>query len=334
MDKNKITEKLLKNWIVKVICLVLALFLYLFYQSTLTEKKIFIIPLEIIEDGSVMHVGNIEKKVSVEVRTDKDEMIKIQNSDLRASINLDSLYENGSHEIPVNIDFSEKIMSFNTLEIRIKPEKVNVHVEKKSSRYIPVQASVVGNVANGYEISAIDCNPSVVQVFGPESVVNNISYIATDKVFVNNAERNFTVEANYQNFNKYINIIDTEPCKVTVTLGQLSMEKTFEGLAVKPVNLSDDFDLIMEYPALSVKVTGFVSVLDKYEISKSALQVDLKGLSEEGTYELPVKINLPAGINLVSKSMDNISVVLTKKNIETLENILTENPESSGAKIE
>lgn len=321
MNINKVTDWLLKDWKVKVICLVISVFLYLFHQSALIDRKTFVIPLDVIEEGPVMHVGDVEKNVSVVVRATKEDMVNIHNSDLHATVNLNSIYENGTYELPVKIEFSDKIMMFDTLEIHIKPEKIKVHVEKKSSRYVPVEASIAGTVAYGYQIESIECNPSVALVYGPESMVNSISYINTEKIFVTNAERNFSTDANYLNYNKLVKIMETEPCKITISLSQLSSEKTFENLTIRPVNLSDDFELVMEYPAFSIKVGGTVNTLENYEISKSAIQVDLKNITEEGTYNLPVKVNLPSGIKLISASSDSVSVTLNKKHLEIEEEI-------------
>lgn len=313
MNINQTTEKILKNWPIKIICLIIAIFLYLFHQSSLIEKRTFVIPLSVIEDGAVMHVGDVQKNISVVVRASKDDMLNIRYTDIGASVSLNSIMENGIYDLPVKISFSDKMLEFDTLEIRIKPEKVKVTAEKKMSRYVPVEASIVGNVSAGYDISTVECNPSFVQVFGPESIVNNLECIYTEKVNVSNAQNNFTTEAVYQNYNRLIKLLDTDPCKVTVSLERQKMEKEFTGIKISPLNLDDGLELQKDFPELKILVSGFVNILDKYSLPKNAVQVDLRDITEAGTYEMPVRINLPSNISVVSKSLDKVTVVVEKK---------------------
>ena len=75
MNTKHLLDKILDKWPSKVICLVIAIFLYFFHQASLIDSKTFVVPLQIIEDGMVMHVGSVPGSVSVVVRA-SDETIK------------------------------------------------------------------------------------------------------------------------------------------------------------------------------------------------------------------------------------------------------------------
>ena len=75
MNTKHLLDKILDKWPAKVICLVIAIFLYFFHQASLIDSKTVVVPLQIIENGIVMHMGNTPKSVSVVVRAE-DETIK------------------------------------------------------------------------------------------------------------------------------------------------------------------------------------------------------------------------------------------------------------------
>ena len=53
MNKKRLLDKILDNWPAKVICLIIAIFLYFFHQASLIDSKTFVVPLQIIENGMV-----------------------------------------------------------------------------------------------------------------------------------------------------------------------------------------------------------------------------------------------------------------------------------------
>ena len=68
MSIRQLIEKILNKWPAKIICFLLAIFLYVFHQVSLVEKKSFVVPLRVTENGMVSHVSQIPSSVSVVVR--------------------------------------------------------------------------------------------------------------------------------------------------------------------------------------------------------------------------------------------------------------------------
>ena len=57
MNTKHLLDKILDKWPAKVICLVIAIFLYFFHQASLIDSKTVVVPLQIIENGIVMHTN-------------------------------------------------------------------------------------------------------------------------------------------------------------------------------------------------------------------------------------------------------------------------------------
>ncbi len=77
---KRLIDKLLNNWLAKVVSLFIAILLYIFYNASQIDKKTFVVPLKIEENGIVMHVGSVPNYITVVVRTNDTIMNMINSS--------------------------------------------------------------------------------------------------------------------------------------------------------------------------------------------------------------------------------------------------------------
>jgi len=319
MNTKHLLDKILDKWPSKVVCLVIAIFLYFFHQASLIESKTFVVPLQIEENGIVMHVGSVPGSVAVVVRT-SDEIIKsVLATDITASVSLDAITTKGSYTLPVKITLSENLMAYDPFEVRLKDDTITIDVDKKVSKYLPMAPSIVGEVAHGYEIDSVNISPSTIEISGPESIVNAIDKIYTTRINVSNAETNFSTETSYQKTNKLISIIDEENFRATISVKPVIMERDFTEIPVEILNLDKELEISGELPLVSIKLSGSMPVLEDYILSKHAVQVNLRDIDEPGTYELPLRYVLPSNLNLIEKSDDELTLTIVRKPLENAE---------------
>ena len=150
MNTKHLLDKILDKWPAKVVCLIIAIFLYFFHQASLIDSKTIVVPLEIIENGIVMHVGNAPKSVSVIVRAEEETIKSVLPSDLKASICLDTITQKGIYKLPVKITLADSLMEYDPFEIKMKDDTVTIEVDRKAIKYVPIVPSIIGEVANGY----------------------------------------------------------------------------------------------------------------------------------------------------------------------------------------
>ena len=319
MNTKHLLDKILDKWPSKVVCLVIAIFLYFFHQASLIESKTFVVPLQIEENGIVMHVGSVPGSVAVVVRT-SDEIIKsVLATDITASVSLDAITTKGSYTLPVKITLSENLMAYDPFEVRLKDDTITIDADKKVSKYLPMAPSIVGEVAHGYEIDSVNISPSTIEISGPESIVNALDKIYTTRINVSNAETNFSTETSYQKTNKLISIIDEENFRATISVKPVIMERDFTEIPVEILNLDKELEISGELPLVSIKLSGSMPVLEDYILSKHAVQVNLRDIDEPGTYELPLRYVLPSNLNLIAKSDDELTLTIVRKPLENTE---------------
>lgn len=324
--KRPLIDKLLHNWPVKIVCLVIAIFLYIFHQASLIGKSTLVVPLTIVENGIVMHVGNVPAAVSVSVRANANDINSIHNSDINAVINLDSLTEKGTYKLPVNISIQNRLFEIDPLEIKVKDEFVVVDVDRKATKYVTLLPSVVGEVAHGFAVSEIQMNPSSVEINGPETVLNAINNLNTTKINISNAETTFTTEA-YLIDNSSIYSVDNKgPYRITVVVNAIDHEADFVDVVPKLLNLSENLVLNSILSPVNVRLAGSMKNLEEYIPSEDFVRIDCKSVTEPGEYELPLVVNAPVRFKVI-----NISTPTQKFLFDVKQEI--ENPEEDNGEL-
>lgn len=312
MKINQLIAKLQENWKVKIVCLVLAIVLYIFHQVYSIEKKSFIIPVTIIENGSVMHVETKKSTVTVTVRADVDTIGKVHPNDIVASINLDTIAKSGDYSVPINLVITPDLLSNDPFEVTVKPESIKVKVEKKGLKNIKVEPSIVGEPKHGYEISEITVEPPYVEVLGPESVLENTDKIITEPINISEVKNFLKTTTNCKEISNQLQIQNKGPYNVTVKIDASKLEKTFENVPIYAFGLSPSLKIKGNNPTVNITVTGTVPNLEEFELPKNAMQMDLSLIYEPGKYEVAVTGNLPPYLTLENQSKEVITIELEK----------------------
>ena len=311
MNSNRLVEKILNKWPAKVICFFIAIFLYVFHQVSLVDKKTFVVPMTVRQNGMVCVNSQLPSSVAVSVKSSSENLTSLLASDIHACLNLDNYTETGLFDIPVELNLSDKFLAFDPFEVKVVPEFFSVKIELKKAKYVKIQPSIVGEVAHGYEISNVEVNPSYAEVIGAESVIDRLEYIETSRVLVSNANRDFSSEAEYLSVNKLIDVVDKGPYKVTISVKPSEVEKVFDNVAVLPVHLNKKFTLVNEIPSVSFKLKGALLNLEKYSPAINAVSVDLQGITAAGLYDLPLTFNIPSTFVMMEKSNDAVTVQIS-----------------------
>lgn len=319
MSIKQTFSKITDQWLAKIICLVVAIFLYVFHQVSLIDKKTFAIPLTVVENGIVMHVGDYPSSVSVVIRASNNNMKLVSVNDIKAIVNLDTITKKGVYKLPVHIKLSDQLMTLDPFEIKLKDEYITIEVDRKSVKYVELQPSLIGEVGHGYEISKVELNPSTVLVTGPEAILNTTEKVNTAKINVSNAETTFTVETEYLEMTKLYEVDNKGPYKATVIVIPSEMEKDFTQVPVELINLPENLMIEGQNPVVSIKLSGKVVILEKYNLSKHAVQVDLSEIEQPGTYELPLIYTIPNNLRMERNSGEKIKINLIEKVEETEE---------------
>lgn len=182
-------------------------------------------------------------------------------------------------------------------------EGLSVSVEVMKVKGIPVVFDVEGSPAEGYKYTGCVSTPESVQVCGKSEDIDKISEIDVPASVVDISGASEPIEMSVD-ITPYlpegVELVDENSGNVKVTVkieqeGTLSVDFMVSSIRIN--NLAENLQVSYEPDAeITFRFTGDEDLLDTLDIS-NAVSVDLSDYDRPGSYDVPVKVNLPAGIS-------------------------------------
>ena len=326
MKVNQIIEKVRKDWAVILICFLVSILIYVFHQTSLIEKRSFVIPIETVENGDFMVTGDFVNKATVSVKANPEDSASVHSSLLRAYVNLDTITRPGDYQLPVCVDIAEELLSYDPFEVSVKPESVKVHVEERGTKYLKIVPVVIGEPAHGYELSEVEIEPQFVRAMGPQSILNTISSVNTAAVDITDLEDDGVISVNCDQLNKLVKLDSNGPYSVSVYFDYVYDEMVFENISIQQNKLSENLILKTEIPQTSITLKGTLLNLESFLIPKNCAVIDFSSITEPGQYEVEIKYNIPSRFELTNKALEKVSVVI--ENVPPVEAVIEEKVEA------
>lgn len=304
----RILKRLLNNWVLKLISLVLA-FLLWFLVVEIGDPKddqdmgnvvVRLTNTQLLdEENKVYEILDNTNVVRVTVTAPKSVLSQIRSSDIVAEADISKLTDINT----VPIDLSVSTISGVT-EIKGSPESIKLNIEDKASKYVALTCTTVGEVAEGYVVTAMVPDQNRIEVSGPKSVVDQIRY-AGAQIDVTDATTNLTANVDIMLYDAQGNEI--EQSKISKNVDHVKM--SVEVLAVKtvPINFAVSGTPEKGYmvsgeatsDVTSVRLAGspyYLSRVTAITIPEEAL--DLTGVTEDKTFTVDIREYLPDNTKL------------------------------------
>ncbi len=209
---------------------------------------------------------------------------------------VDGLNENYSKSLAVEVLDSngENI----TDHFTCYPSSVNVLVpvvQDQPDVSLPVRCAVTGRPADGYKVSRVVVDPSTVLAFGPQEVLDSIMSLEAESVSVEGLDATTS-------FTSAIRVPDgvslsREQVTVVVQIEAIN-NATFSCPLTDFRNAPTGLDWTCDVSSCSVTLNGTDTNLQALTADDITVYVDLSSVKEAGEYELPVLLELPAGVTL------------------------------------
>lgn len=209
-------EKLLENWVLKLVSLAFAVVLWFFVMGESRMEVTHVVPLEYERLPKGLMIANeVPSSVAVKISGPRTLQVNLNPSDISLRVDL--------------YDLSAGVTSFKRLEeslnlpsglkiTRISPSFVDVKLERVRDKDVPVKVMLVGQPAPGFLVKEIRSAPDKILVSGAESELKGVSEVVTDEVDLTNVQESFsqTVALNYSG--TYTSLKDAKTVDIQVVL--------------------------------------------------------------------------------------------------------------------
>jgi YbbR domain-containing protein len=261
------------------------------------------VPLEVVgQDPSMLQLNELPGQVRITLNAPRSVWSRLNdNPDLvRAWIDLSGL-EKGEHTVEVKT----QILANPVQTVKVEPAEVDVLLEPLKTIQMPVNFSVTGDPALGYQRGIADVEPDQVTISGPESKVDQVKQVkATMDVSGANTtvRRNVSVQVLDASGNP-VNGVEVSPATVQLTQ-PITLLGGYRNVVVKVVTTGEPADnywltnISVTPPNVTVFSTDpqLVNELPGYVETNV---IDLTGLSDD--VDIRASLKLPEGVTLVGE---------------------------------
>ncbi len=257
--------------------------------------------LEVVgQDPGLIIDGTLPKQVELTLRAPQSvwDQLTARPDDVRAILDLSGLSA-GEHKVGIQIQISVRPVRI----VSANPSSVTVSLEPLITRTLPLQSSLSGQPAIGYQAGSLSVDPQQVVLAGPKSAVSRVSHVrvVVDITGIREAlDETLPVQALDQN-NVPVTDLTIQPDSAHVTL-PITRQGGFRDLAVKVIvrgQVANGYrlDSISVSPPV---VTVYSSNPDLVNALPGVVETQPLDLSEaKDNVTLRVPLNLPGGVSAV-----------------------------------
>lgn len=307
MTSNRLLEKIIANWPVKIISVAVAVVLFLFYRIGSLEQRFFSIPLAAVASENFVVTEKSSQSIRVKLRGTQDEVFLVYEEDVEAYIDLTDHRSEGQFRAPVLL--RKKGTAENVeVEFKIEPIDVTVTLEEKVFATLDVVTEIRGNPATGYELAEFTLQPSAVEIGGPRSRIETIQNVNTEIVDISGRDSDFSLRIPIKSPGPDVELVTDKVVEFTGVIKQVIITRTFEAVEVVSVNLDERFG-VPELPEVgSIRTRGAQLLLETIRPEQLKLVIDGADISDEGLYTLVVVPQIPTGLQVMSYEPVQIEV--------------------------
>lgn len=315
---KKWREILNEDTVNKLFCVILAIAIFVFHYVSTFDKKNLSLPLEVSSEGLLLPVTRLPENIKITVRAKKEALPLISAENIKARLNFDYQTEDGEYSLPVTVSLSDELLRENSLEMRVKPPCVHVKLERKISRYVPIDVSLFGEVKRGYSVVSTALSTSAVRIVGPRSLVSALRGVATTRVNVSGAANSFSADVKLLSPTSLVKMYADENYRAEVKISPIIEQKSFS-VALAFVNLDDSLKIKEENLVVSGILEGEFLDIEDYKLPKDSFFLDFSEIKKPEEAELEVKWNIKASLKVKEIFPKKFKVTILKNDVERQE---------------
>lgn len=296
MKMQSILELVLDRWPIKVLCLAIAIVLYILFRvNTLTERTLTI-PLEVITPEGFVVSSEYARSVNVTLRGEEDDIGGILPEDVEAFVNLSPYPEEGEFTLAVELQKTGTALKPEALELRPRPREITLSQERRTVRSLIVRPELSGFPALGFELTQFFVSPSSVTAVGPRSQMSDLEELRTEIIDLSGRMDDFTVTTRLVRPSDQIAIPGGEVVEFRGVIDEAVVIRTITDREVVILDLPANLKIAGILPKVSLTVQGSQLNVEGARPQEMTFYIDGSQISGPGNYTLPLKMDIPPGL--------------------------------------
>ncbi len=247
---------------------------------------------------------------TVEVKGAQTDVQKVASA--VCNVDLTGLTKGFSKNMDIDLlDADGNIIDKKLLQIELPSVIVTLKVQSMKTVPIDATGSIIGQdeVANGYEVSDIACEPQRVDIAGDAQTLAGIKSISLVPYSVSGKSASESVALDYQP-PEGVTVLTQQKAQVNIAIREVTNTKTYKDVAIKTRDLGGGLHADISPPKVDVTAMAGVSAMSKLSRADIVPYVDLDGL-KPGTYSRDVLFEIPKGFSDQNFTASTVTVTVT-----------------------
>jgi YbbR domain-containing protein len=301
LKKSQIQSYLIKF---AALCASFLLWLYVLSSAQTKAEKILHINYILPEGLALLERKHTEVKYTIE--GPRAIVRKLLSQESKIDINLKNYYAVDKTDYEITLDTLDPVFPFGVKISEIQPKKIDVVLDKKLIKKIPVVLQTIGNVPSDHKIIQQQIHPFEIQIEGAYSLVKEITQIQTEVFDLTNLTQSDTRKLKLLSFDEKV-VLEQKHVDFNI-----EVKPTRANLIIRNVPIRYLTNRPMAIPnSRTVNVMVLAEDTQTVEIKKKEIKIIAEIPDDKkGQVEIQLQSQMPAGIHLLEIIPASISINL------------------------
>lgn len=265
-----------------------------------------------VPDGWAVWQKSISK-VNIRFRGSREDIRFLNNEQMRVVIPITNPIRGQEMVVKLEQKFLKNPSSANV--VRFNPDEITIMLDQESERLLPVKASVDGSLPEGLDIERIICTPASVRVKGAKQELDGMDNIHTESIDLKDRRASFKESARIAIPQTSRMRTDPEWVWVECILEMRSSTHVFEKVPVRILSAPGEHRQVDVKPQfVSVTVRGQQQRIEQVRPTELFAYVNCALLAESTSYDLPLIVDVPSGLQVVKTDPAVVHVQISTSN--------------------
>lgn len=298
-----------KDWFIKLLSLLFAIFLWYFVSSEDRVDMNVQIPVEIVNLPRDLIISN-QYKTSLDITVSGPRgLIRKISPGITRSIDL-------SKATPGNMVIANEPDAISVPRgvtvLRITPTHITLSLDRLIKKTLAIKPVTRGNLPDEYELGTITITPDALDVTGPQDVLGDETIIQTKPIDLRDITASTSIQVSLDLKQEVADLIGASAVSAHIEIKDKLIEKELSKIEILPTGLTPNQTARLIPTRLNIKALMPMTLAKKKNKPLGDLfsaTVNLQGLPP-GTHDIKPVINGPPEVTIQQISPESVEVII------------------------
>ena len=303
-----------KNWVLKLVSLFFALFLWYFVVGEDKVDMNVTLPVEIVNLPRDLIISNqFKKQIEVTISGQRSLIRGMAEQHISRSIDLSKATPG---TIVIQNDPDSISLPRGLSILRVQPPTLTLLLDRLIQKELPIKPILVGKVHKDFRLDSVTVDPLTLKISGPQAILDQEENLTTRPVDINGLSESTVKQVSLALKNEISDLIGEPVVAVRLNLSALKKEMKFTDI---PIDFEHDKGKQTEMiyrlspPTVSIKAEIPQGMIRKPNGLKSLFHAKIRPETlQPGSVKLKVLVEAPTQIKIISVSPDTVTLKISE----------------------